>query len=74
MVGQDHEIHIHHVDAASVFDAAYHAIQEWSRYWWWITDATLTVETGGNTWKVKSWRVMEWHAKKKGYGSPRRNR
>ena len=70
MVGKD-GIHITCVNATSVFDAAYQAIQEWSKLWWWMNEATLTVEADGNTWTVTSDRVMQWNIEKM---APRKNR
>jgi hypothetical protein len=48
------------VNASSLFAAAHTAIQEWAKLSSWIPNATVTVEAGGNVWRVKSHRVVEW--------------
>jgi hypothetical protein len=62
MVGTDDELHTKTVRASSVFHAAAQARQDWSRYYWWRTDAVIEVRLGEQCWRVRNERLREWVA------------
>jgi hypothetical protein len=63
MLGKDHEPHSQTFEAASLFDAAHQAIQQWSRFWWFDPEASLTVQSGEQHWNVTQERVRQWRSK-----------
>jgi hypothetical protein len=63
MVGQDGRTYEAAVEAASLFDAADRAIQQWARLWWYRPNAALEVRMGDKCWKVSMERVRQWRNK-----------
>jgi hypothetical protein len=60
MVGQDGQTYEATVEAASLFDAADRAIQQWARLWWYRPNATVEVRMDDKCWKVSTERVRQW--------------
>jgi hypothetical protein len=48
------------VDAESLFDAAYQAMQKWSKLWWFRPDLIIEVKTENQPWCVSGDRVRAW--------------
>jgi hypothetical protein len=65
MVGQGGQTHETAVEAASLFDAADRALEQWSRLWWYRPNAVVEVRMGGKCWKVSVERVREWRSQSK---------
>jgi hypothetical protein len=47
VTGRDGRIECLEVEAASVFDAGYQALQRFALLWWWDTSKLFTVRGGG---------------------------
>jgi hypothetical protein len=70
VVGSDRQVYLTRVNATSLYDAAAKAIQAWARMWWWEPNSTVTIEAGGDMWRVKSHRIVEWaHNRHSGGGA-----
>jgi hypothetical protein len=66
MYGKDMLTHTFECYAASLFDAAEKALQQWSLFWWHNPEALLEVRSGGDRWKVSQSRVREARKTKRG--------
>ena len=60
MVGQDGRTYETTVEAASLFDAAARALEQWSRLWWYRPNGFVEVRMGEKCWRVSAERVREW--------------
>jgi len=61
ITGRDGQAHSMTIEASSVFDAAYQALQAWSLMWWHDPNIDVTVRTADRRWRVKQSSVREWH-------------
>ena len=59
MVGKDGQTHTVECEATSLFSAAEKAMAEWTRLWWFTSDALLEIKSGGDQWRVSQARVMD---------------
>ena len=62
--GTDRAVHLIKVDAASVYEAASKALQEWVSKDWYQEDAVLEVCNQGKIWRVHPNRVRGWQTKR----------
>jgi hypothetical protein len=60
MLGKDRRTHTLTLEAASLFDAADQAINQWSRLWWFDPQAALHVQSCEDRWTVKQENVRQW--------------
>jgi hypothetical protein len=63
--GNDKELHTLNVDAASLYDAADTAIQNFCKYWWYERDAPVQVVSGEDQWMLDQDKVRAWRTTKK---------
>jgi hypothetical protein len=54
------------VEASSVFDAGYQAVERFARMWWWDYSKPITVLPGGAEWHVRPDRLSEWKSRQRG--------
>lgn len=48
------------MEATSVFDAGYQAVERFARFWWWDDSKLITVRRDGTEWRVRPHRLSEW--------------
>ncbi len=60
MEGKDGERHTIELEAASLFEAGYRAVQRWALFWWFDPQALLTIRAGNEGWNVKQSSIREW--------------
>ena len=65
MVGQDGRTYDVTVEAASLFDAAARALDQWSRLWWYRPNGFVEVRMDDKCWRVSAERVREWRSQSK---------
>ena len=63
MVGKDGRTYETTVEAASLFDAADRALQQWARLWWYRPNGFVEVRMGDKCWRVSAERVRERRSK-----------
>jgi hypothetical protein len=68
VTGKDGRVERLEVEASSVFDAGYQALQRFALLWWWDAAKLITVRRDGAEWRVRPKRLSEW---KSGQRRPR---
>jgi hypothetical protein len=63
MVGKDGRTYETAVEASSLFDAAARALEQWSRLWWYRSNAVVEVRMGDKCRKVSEERIRVWRSK-----------
>jgi hypothetical protein len=64
MRGKDDQLHATETDAAILFEAAYAAIREWGKLWWYSSDGVIEVRAGPQRWRVRASRVAAWYSER----------
>jgi hypothetical protein len=60
VTGKDGRVDCAEVEASSVFDAGYQAVERFARMWWWDGSNPITVRLDGSVWRVRPDRLSEW--------------
>jgi len=60
VTGSDGRIERLEVEATSVFDAGYQALERFARLWWWDHSKLITVRLDGSVWQMGPARLSEW--------------
>jgi hypothetical protein len=68
VTGKDGRVERLEVEATSVFDAGYQALEKFALLWWWDSAKLITVRRDGAEWRVRPKRLSEW---KSGQRRPR---
>jgi hypothetical protein len=60
VTGKDGRVERLEVEASSLFDAGYQAVERFARLWWWDHSKPITVRRDGAVWQVRPERLSEW--------------
>ena len=60
VTGKDGRVEHLEVEAVSLFDAGYQAVERFARFWWWDHSKPITVRFDGAEWHVLPHRLSEW--------------
>ena len=60
VTGKDGRVEHLEVEATSLFDAGYQAVQRYAVMWWWDSTKPITVRLDGAEWRVRPDRLSEW--------------
>jgi hypothetical protein len=60
VTGKDGRVERLELEATSVFDAGYQALDKFAPLWWWDAAKLITVRRDGAQWRVWPNRLREW--------------
>jgi hypothetical protein len=60
VTGSDGRVERAEIEAFSVFDAGYQAVERFAKMWWRDHSKPITVQRDGAEWRVRPDRLSEW--------------